>query len=309
MNDAARGVRSLRAALLSAAADPRTASAEAGGQEPSGRSSGETATAPRRAAARRPRRAKEKRPREGGRFEAIASSSGTPVKQRLFPIPSFVGYRRAFSFSLTASVIAGAGPRGRGRRRVGHGRCPRLCRSLRSISAGELRVVLQELLRVLAALADPQVPVGEPGAGLLDELGLDAHVDELALARDALAVVDVELRLPEGRGDLVLDDLDLGSRADDRVAVLERGDPADVDPDRRVELQRPAARRRLGVAEQDADLLADLVDEDQAGARTWRRWPSACAGPGTSGGPAGPSAPRPSRPRSRPWAPAPRPSR
>ena len=90
---------------------------------------------------------------------------------------------------------------------------------------------------------------------------------QLALARDALAVVDVELRLAEGRGDLVLDDLDLGARPDDRFAVLQRRDPADVDADRGVELERPAAGRRLGVAEHHADLLADLVDEDQARAR------------------------------------------
>ena len=32
-----------------------------------------------------------------------------------------------------------------------------------------------------------------------------------------------------------------------------------------VELQRPAARGRLRVAEHDADLFPDLVDEDQAG--------------------------------------------
>ena len=86
-------------------------------------------------------------------------------------------------------------------------------------------------------------------------------------ARDAFAVVDVELGLAEGRGHLVLDDLDLGARADDDVAVLERRDAADVDADRRVELERAAAGRRLGVAEEHADLLADLVDEDQAGAR------------------------------------------
>ena len=66
-----------------------------------------------------------------------------------------------------------------------------------------------------------------------------------------------------GGGDLVLDDLDLDPRAGDFLAVLDRADPADVDPARAVELQRPAARRRLRAAEHDADLLADLVDEDE----------------------------------------------
>ena len=39
-------------------------------------------------------------------------------------------------------------------------------------------------------------------------------------------------------------------------------DAADVQADRGVELERVAAGGRLGVAEHDADLHADLVDED-----------------------------------------------
>src|SRR4051812_28742668 len=46
-------------------------------------------------------------------------------------------------------------------------------------------------------------------------------------------------------------------------AVLERLDAADVEPDGRVELERLATGRRLGAAEEDADLLAQLVDEDR----------------------------------------------
>ena len=45
-------------------------------------------------------------------------------------------------------------------------------------------------------------------------LGVDAHVDDLAFAADALAVQDVELGGLERRRDLVLDDLDLGLVAD-----------------------------------------------------------------------------------------------
>ena len=64
---------------------------------------------------------------------------------------------------------------------------------------------------------------------------------------------------------LVLDDLDPGPVADHLGAVLERLDPADVQPDRRVELQRLAAGGGLGRAEHHADLLAQLVDEDRRG--------------------------------------------
>src|SRR5262249_48810841 len=45
-------------------------------------------------------------------------------------------------------------------------------------------------------------------------------------------------------------------------AVLDPLPPPDVEPHRRVELQRPAARRRLRAAEHHADLLPQLVDED-----------------------------------------------
>ena len=71
--------------------------------------------------------------------------------------------------------------------------------------------------------------------------------------------------VPEGRGHLVLDDLDLDPVADDLVALLDGRHPPDVDPQRGVELEGPAAGRRLRVAQEEADLLPDLVDEDEAG--------------------------------------------
>ena len=45
-------------------------------------------------------------------------------------------------------------------------------------------------------------------------------------------------------------------------------DAPHVETHRRVELERPAATRRLGIAEHDPDLLAQLIDEDHRGART-----------------------------------------
>jgi hypothetical protein len=77
--------------------------------------------------------------------------------------------------------------------------------------------------------------------------------------------LDVELALTEGRRDLVLDDLDAGSRTDDLCAVLEVLYLANVQADRRVELQRAPTGRGLGVSEHDADLLAELIDEDRRG--------------------------------------------
>src|SRR6478735_1778217 len=128
---------------------------------------------------------------------------------------------------------------------------------------GEVGVVTQEVARVLLALAELVALVGVPGAGLADQARLDAHVDQATLAADALAVHDVELGLLERRGHLVLHDLDAGAVADHVGAVLERLDATHVEPDRGVELQRPATGRGLGRAEHHADLLAQLVDEDR----------------------------------------------
>ena len=106
-----------------------------------------------------------------------------------------------------------------------------------------------------------------PGAGLLDEGLLDRRVEDRARLRDALAVDDVELGLAEGRGELVLHDLDLRANPDRLRALLDRVLAAHVEPHGRVELQRAPAGRRFRRSEEHADLLADLVDEDDRGAR------------------------------------------
>src|SRR3546814_6626063 len=55
---------------------------------------------------------------------------------------------------------------------------------------GDLRVLLEDGLGVLAALADALAVVGEPGAGLFDDVGLHAEVQQLAGLGDALSVGD-----------------------------------------------------------------------------------------------------------------------
>ncbi len=79
----------------------------------------------------------------------------------------------------------------------------------------KLTVLAEELLGRFTALAEPLGLVGVPGTGLGDDAFLDAQVEETALLGDAEAVHEVELRLTERRGDLVLDDLGADAVADD----------------------------------------------------------------------------------------------
>ncbi len=141
-------------------------------------------------------------------------------------------------------------------------RKPRLVTDLRLDGVGDIGVLFEERLGVGAALSQALVVVAEEGAALGDDVVHHAEVEQGALARDALAVHDVELRLLERRRDLILDHLDADAVADGLGAVFQRLDAADVEPDGGVELQRLAARGGLGVAEHDADLLAQLVGED-----------------------------------------------
>src|SRR5205823_4030275 len=101
--------------------------------------------------------------------------------------------------------------------------------------------------RVLAALAEPLVLEAEVGARLLDDLPLERGVEHRPLPGDPGAVDDVELGLLERGRDLVLDDLHAHAVADRLDALLQRLDPADVEANGRVELERASARRRLRI--------------------------------------------------------------
>src|SRR5439155_3038148 len=96
------------------------------------------------------------------------------------------------------------------------------------------------------ALADALLAEAEPGAGLLHDVLLDRVIEQLALARDALVVEDVELGLAERRSHLVLHHLDARAVADRALAFLERRDAPDVEPHRRVELECAPAGRGFG---------------------------------------------------------------
>src|SRR5579872_5499146 len=92
----------------------------------------------------------------------------------------------------------------------------------------QVGVLAQEVTDVLATLTEAHVSVREPGAALVDDVRIDAHVEHAAGVRDALVVEDVELGGTERWCDLVLDNLDLDAAADDIETLLDRVDLADV---------------------------------------------------------------------------------
>ena len=92
-------------------------------------------------------------------------------------------------------------------------------------------------------------------------------------------------------------------------AVLERLDAPDVEAHGGVELERAAARRRLGRAEHHADLLAQLVGEHAHRAAAVERARELAQGLAHEPRLDADEASRRSRPRARPSARAPRPSR
>src|ERR1700753_2612935 len=94
---------------------------------------------------------------------------------------------------------------------------------------GHVGIGLEQGLRILAALAEPLAVIGEPGAGLLDNAGLDAEIEDFSHLGDALAIHDVELDLFERRCQLVLHHLDAGGVADHLVALLDRADTSAVE--------------------------------------------------------------------------------
>src|SRR6185295_11454250 len=105
-------------------------------------------------------------------------------------------------------------------------------------------------------------------SALLHNALVDGKIEQIALAGNTLAVHHVEFRFTKWRSHLVLDDLHARPASDDVVAILDGGYAADVHPNRGVELQRSAAGGGFRVSEHHADLLAQLVDEDQAALRS-----------------------------------------
>src|SRR5688572_15351731 len=95
---------------------------------------------------------------------------------------------------------------------------PRLLADLAFDLARERGILFQEVAGVVLALAEAVGVVDVPGARLLEHAEVDADLEHLAFARDALAVHNVELCLLERRRDLVFHHLDARLGAGDLVA-------------------------------------------------------------------------------------------
>ena len=132
-------------------------------------------------------------------------------------------------------------------------------------------ILFEEGARVFATLTDAFAFVAVPGAGFLHDVLNRGHVEQIAFARDTLAVHDVEFGFPERCGHFVFHDFDFGARAGDYVAFFDCGNAANVNAHRRVKLQCTPARSSFGIAEHYADFFANLVDEDQTSARLRNR--------------------------------------
>src|SRR5271168_3127558 len=148
---------------------------------------------------------------------------------------------------------------------------PELLSQLGIHAAKDLLVFLQEVPYILAPLPNALALVAVPRAALVHDIVQHREIQHIALARNTLAIENVELSVTERSRHLVLHNLDLRPRTHHGVAVLHRADAANVDTHRRVKLQRLTPGGRLRVAEHDADLLANLVNKNQTGARLRHR--------------------------------------
>src|SRR6266511_1434033 len=206
----------------------------------------------------------------GGRLSLMATSSRRPTwPSRPRPRTAWASWRSRFTTRalrrLGREPAGGTLPAPRGWLGGEGGRLGEAGTDLTVELGGEVRVVAEVLGGLGAAVAERGPREGERGTGLGEQAEVGADLDQLGGRVDPPGVGQVELGPAVGGGELVLDHLDPGPRPDDLRAVLDGLNAADVQAQRGVELQGPAAGGELGVAEQRPDVLAQLVAEDQRG--------------------------------------------
>src|SRR6185503_15526204 len=131
--------------------------------------------------------------------------------------------------------------------------------------AQDLGIVFQRLLRVLPSLAQALAFIRKPGATLFDRTLDHRQIEQIAFTRNAFAIHDVKLTLAERRRHFVLRHFYFRAIAGHTIAVFDRTDTTNIESQRGIELERATAGRRLGITKHHSDLLADLIDKDEAG--------------------------------------------
>src|SRR2546423_3787710 len=126
-------------------------------------------------------------------------------------------------------------------------------------------MIFQSLLRVFATLAKALAFVREPRAAFFNHTIVTSEIQQVAFARDAFTVHDIEFGLTKGRRDFVFRDLNFRAIADDAIGIFDRADATDVETQAGIKLQRAAAGSSFGIAEHHPNLFANLIDEDEAG--------------------------------------------
>src|ERR1700746_3538433 len=84
----------------------------------------------------------------------------------------------------------------------------------------DVLILFQEVACILASLAHALATIAKPRAGLFENTLIHAKIDQVAFARNAFAIKNVELRLAERRSHLVLHYLRARPRTHHAIAIL-----------------------------------------------------------------------------------------
>src|ERR1700722_12405142 len=117
----------------------------------------------------------------------------------------------------------------------------------------------QELLSIFSPLADALARIAKPRASLFNYTGLDSQIEQLASSADAFTIHDVKFDLAERGSHLVFYNFDARLIAHNLVSLLYLTCTTNLQPNRRIELQRIAPGSRLRIPKHYADFHTDLI--------------------------------------------------
>ena len=93
-----------------------------------------------------------------------------------------------------------------------------------------LRIVAEKLLGILSSLSDLGIMIGIPGTALHHYSAVGRQIQNIAHCGNPLPEHDIEFRFTERRSDLIFYNLYTGTVTDHLTALLQRFDPANVQP-------------------------------------------------------------------------------